>query len=368
MTRIIAMMPVRNEAWILERTLRTLSTFCDVILVADQRSTDGTSELLRRYAPKVVVIDNPSNIHSTQVRWRLLDAAREYAGENFLIFTDADEILSANILDDKILANLVSLQPGTSILLELVNLWRNPKMWRNDNSVWTGRYMEIGFRDDRCVKYGPVTKANDHNLRIPFCKQIERIDTIKLLHFQFVLFERMLCKQRYYRTAEAVTLSSNQGEEINHYYCLTRDERNLHLDPILAEWTTGWTEIGIDLEHFEESSLYWYDVEVLRWFAQKGVACFASIDIWDVDWEGKRRLAKERGYSGIPDEPIVDPRTREEKLYHAYLHRFFHTPPWRDPRHLSRILYHSFCITLRSTGLRRRHLERLGFSKSVDTA
>jgi glycosyltransferase involved in cell wall biosynthesis len=46
--QIIALMPVRNEAWIIERTLRTLATFCDRIIVANQRSVDGTAEILAR--------------------------------------------------------------------------------------------------------------------------------------------------------------------------------------------------------------------------------------------------------------------------------------------------------------------------------
>jgi hypothetical protein len=45
--KVIAMMPVRNEAWILPHSLACLSAFCDVILVSDQDSEDESREICR---------------------------------------------------------------------------------------------------------------------------------------------------------------------------------------------------------------------------------------------------------------------------------------------------------------------------------
>jgi glycosyltransferase involved in cell wall biosynthesis len=350
--RIIALMPVRNEDWILNQTLKTLCSFCDLIIVADQRSTDETDNILKRYSPKVAVIDNREVSHSTKIRWRLLDEAREYQGQNFIILADADEIFTSNITDPNVLEQIVGVKPGTGIEVPWIQLWRSPFLWRDDASVWSRRYMTAGFRDDRCVRYGPITGTIDHNKRIPDCRKIERINKVKLLHFQFVLFDRMLSKQRWYRTLEALEFGKG-AEDINQYYCITRDERCLHLEPIEPEWTAGWKETGVDLENFQESPLYWYDVEVLRYFAGKGAAFFAPLDVWEVDWEEKRLLAKAQGHDGIPDEPIADPRTLEQRLYHAYLDRFFRTPPWRDPRDLARMPGRWGRALLGSTGLRR---------------
>jgi glycosyltransferase involved in cell wall biosynthesis len=356
LTQIIAMMPVRNEAWILERTLRTLTAFCDRVIVAEQRSTDATPEILARFAPKVRAIDNPSQTHSTKIRWRLLAAAREYGDNNLLLFSDADEILSANILEDNELDRLVSLKPGTSIQVELVNLWRSPLVWRNDNSVWSNRWMEIGFKDDGKLEYGPLDATLDHNRRIPLCSQVARLERIKLLHFQFVLFERMRSKQRWYRALEAVELGRERAVDINFYYRVTRDERRVHLTPNRPEWTDGWRKLGIDLEGFEEAPLYWFDVEVLRYFKEKGPAYFSPIDLWDVDWERKRQLAAAQGYEGIPQEPIGDPRSGEQRLYHTYLRLFLQTPFWRDPQELTRMPWRWLRVVKRSMHSRRSRL------------
>ena len=58
--RVIALLPVKNEAWVLEHTLACLSSFCDVVLVNDQRSEDGSRKIGKRF-PKVVWIDSPES-------------------------------------------------------------------------------------------------------------------------------------------------------------------------------------------------------------------------------------------------------------------------------------------------------------------
>ena len=54
--KIIALLPVRNEAWVLEHSLSCLSAFCDVVIVSDQGSTDGSQDICRRF-PKAVLLD-----------------------------------------------------------------------------------------------------------------------------------------------------------------------------------------------------------------------------------------------------------------------------------------------------------------------
>ena len=43
--KIIAILPVRNEAWIIRHTLTILEQICDVIILADGDSTDKTREI-----------------------------------------------------------------------------------------------------------------------------------------------------------------------------------------------------------------------------------------------------------------------------------------------------------------------------------
>ena len=91
--KIIGLVPVRNEAWVLPHSLASLSGFCDVVIVSDQSSDDRSREICRTF-PKVVLLESAERRISTQVRWQLLDAARDYDGCNLLWCTDADELVA----------------------------------------------------------------------------------------------------------------------------------------------------------------------------------------------------------------------------------------------------------------------------------
>jgi glycosyltransferase involved in cell wall biosynthesis len=365
--KIISLMPVKNEAWIIGRTLSALATFCDHIIVADQGSTDGTLQILESFSPQVTIIENPDMTYSNRIRWILLEEARNFEGDNFILLADADEIPTANIMTVEVLDTVTNLTPGTAIEIPWIQLWRHPLWWRDDDSLWSKRWIYVGFRDDRAVKYESVVNINDHKPRIPECRQILRSDNIKLLHYQFVLFDRKRSKECWYRAGEAVALGLDKAADINYYYRVARDERQVHLSPIDPEWVAGWRELGIDLEHFEEEPLYWYDVEVLRWFKEKGPAYFAPLDLWDVDWEAKRQFALAQGFEGIPPEPVVDPRSLEQKLYHAYLGRFQHNPFWRDPKELLHLADRGARWLAKGLGLRRHQLEHWQLLKPKET-
>ena len=55
--KIIGLLPVKNEAWVLPHALASLSAFCDVVIVADQNSDDASREICRTF-PKVVLIES----------------------------------------------------------------------------------------------------------------------------------------------------------------------------------------------------------------------------------------------------------------------------------------------------------------------
>ena len=355
-------MPVRNEAWIIERTLRVLLTFCDHIIVADQSSVDGTRSILSKYPEKVIVIDNLDVYWSDRIRGKLLDVARNYEGNNFILCIDADEIISSNIKDDNIIDALSNIRLGNGIRVPWINLWKSPHLYRDDSSIWSNISVDIGFRDNRISKYN-YTSVGLHQGRLPKNISTQLFPEVKLLHYQSVNFGRKRSKECWYRTLEAMQVGIANYAAINYFYRLARDERDVRLSPLDPQWIAGWQEVGIDLTHFEEEPLYWYDVEVLRYLSEKGAAYFAPLDIWDVDWEARRRLALLQGFEGITPEPLRDPRTWEEKLYHAYLARFQHNPFWRDPLELARLAHRGLKRLARGLGLQRRHLEQLGLLK-----
>jgi glycosyltransferase involved in cell wall biosynthesis len=326
--KIIAILPVKNEEWILEKTLKSISNFCDVIIVGDSNSTDSTPELCKKF-PKVVYlrvndVPHPKDLNRRQV---LLDTAREYKGNNVIFCLDADEIVTANILNNTEWADFLNeLKPGESVLLQWIALWGDPNKYRDDDSPWSNNWKHFLFRDDKKTNYA---LGNLQESRIPKALEsnAKRFNNVKVLHYQFVVWDRMLSKQCYYRIIERITLPDKSFLSINSRYGITKDERNMILKNVPKNWVEPWEDLGIDLSHFvDDLNLHWYDVEVLKFFNQFGLKYFAGLDIWDIDWEHKRQLALKLGIRGIPDKPISNPCSLPLKIYHWYLHRFIEPP------------------------------------------
>ncbi len=318
--KIIVLMPVRNEEWILEKTLKAASLFADHIIVGDQGSIDKTPEICKRFL-KVVYLINPEGYPGKKNRRQiLLDKARQLFGAGNIIFgLDADEIPTVNILEDFSWKNLlISLKTGQSVILEWVNLWRSPKKYRDDKSVWQKNFKYFIFKDDGKTNY---TLGNVHEGKIPnaFLKNPLKYENVKIMHFQFVLWSRMLSKQQHCRIMEKRVFPKKSFLAINTRYWNTKDERNIILKNIPEFWLKSWQKRGINLENFLEDKLYWFDTEILQDFKKYGTKYFKWLDIWDVDWEKKRQIAIKRGVKNLPENKIDSPRHFYIKFYHKYL-------------------------------------------------
>lgn len=350
----IALMPVKNEDWIIGKTIKALDQFCDVIIIADEGSTDSTIEIVKGFN-KVVVINNNERFLSHNVRTLLLDAARNYDGNNLIFNFDADEIPSSAILNPNTFQLLNEIPVGHSIILDWIQLWKSTKYYRNDSSVWTNNKKHFIFKDDRKSGYETKNFAIDHVARVPSKTITNSISmSLPILHFQFVLFDRMLSKQRWYRAIEQIT-TTKTIDSINLDYLITRDERNMKLNAVPEEWIKGWNILGIDFDTFSSKPYYWYDLELLDLLSKYGLSHFSELDIWDINWELKRRTALTEGISGVPIIQINDPRTIEQKLYHSFLHHFYKMPPWRKQIIIKQLLW--------KLGVRRKNLEKLGLIK-----
>ena len=290
MMKKIVVMPVKNEAWVLEKTLTALSVWADTIIIADQRSTDGSTEIYKKF-PKVKVVNNSANYHSSNVRKLLLKEARKLPGLNSIFSIDADEIPTAQILNSDFWQKVQSLPPGSAIELQWVQLWRSPVKFRNDKSMWSNSWKAFGFVDDRIMQYDTLNVVNDHTSRVPVAslKNSVRFEQPKILHYQFTNWPRMLSKQCYYRIMEFLKSDKSffQTMKINLKYLPTRDEKDIKLADLPEQWVRPYRALGIDLQTMKQENLSWYDSEVISLITRNGAASFKWLDIWNVDWEHK---------------------------------------------------------------------------------
>lgn len=300
--KVICLTPVKNESWILEKFLLATSLWADHIIIADQSSDDDSREIARRF-PKVILIKNPSVTFNEPERQKLLiEAARKIEGPKFFVTLDADEFLTANFKGSAEWEYIMRAPPGTVIRFKWVNLKSCL------NKYWSPNvYYPWGFMDDGSEHVGSVI----HSTRIPMPSSSMRIDLdeIKVLHFQYTDWERMVSKHRWYQCWEVINQSGRSAYEIYKQYHHMYDVKDSDLFEVKKEWFEYYLAKNINIKDIKKEGVYWWDREVLEYFKLYGTSMFRKLDIWDADWE----RFKEHFDMEI-DGLNTDPRSISDKL------------------------------------------------------
>lgn len=308
---IICLTPVRNERWILERFLASASLWADHIIVLDQCSDDGSKEIAERF-PKVTLIDNNSPQYDEGARQRLLlNAARNIPGKRLLFALDADEALTGNWTQSVEWEQLQNLSDGAVIFMDWVNVHPHFKdCWIPTSPI------PYGFMDNGIEHRGTAI----HSTRLPCpenaCKVV--LKDIKLLHFQYINWERMKSKQRWYQVWEYLHTPNKRPITLyrQYHHMDARPPEEMH--PFRKEWLAEYERRGIDWMALQEESkapFYWWDRELVNLFLEHGTRKFRKLNLWDVDWEQKAKLMG----LNVPPGALADPRTPFEKRVHRWL-------------------------------------------------
>jgi hypothetical protein len=273
--KIIALMPVKNEGWILRDSLTNLSEFCDHIIIGDQMSTDDSREIYKEF-PKVLVIDNDQKFHSNNIRWRLLDEARKIPGEHILVLLDADEILPAEILKQNL--DIIRTAPAGSVIqCPWLNLWKQADEYRSDG-YWKDLTKNIFFIDDRKSDYVRESTLNDHTDRTPQVATYIKTDKLPVLHLEFLFWKKAQIKQAWYRCSELIN-KPEEAKKINNRYKDTKEADAIKTSPLKPEckevFQTSQTAYKIESD--------WRYEEMLSWFNKYGIEFFEPLDIWHVE-------------------------------------------------------------------------------------
>lgn len=269
--KIITLLPVKNEAWILPYALKNFSGFSDHIIIADQHSTDGSREIYKNF-PKVSVIDNNSTGASNKIRWSLLKEARKIPGNNLIICLDADELLSPKAVEEmKKFGN----EKAISFQADWIQLIDDGTKYRIDG-VWKGSTKEFAFIDDRLnVEYEEKELLIDHTARIPSIK--DKFETeYPILHLHYMAKSRSEIKQVWYMCIEL--LGGVNPRRINYRYAtaLFRNIKPANTEP--------WWSAGITMpptEVFTDTYAERHN-EVVGMLKDKGPLYFEPLDIWHI--------------------------------------------------------------------------------------
>ena len=323
--KIIVMVPVRNEAWSLRRFLQCTLLWADHVIVADQGSTDGTVQIARSF-PQVTVVANQLPDYSEVERQRLLiQAARQIPGPRLLMALDADEILSANVLDSLEWQTALTMPPGTQIELAKIQLAESPDRYFLHSSHDQGHFMPFGYVDDGAPHEGTVL----HTCRVPDRPRSHRLrlNEVVLLHYSLCNGPRNASKDRWYRCFERLTFPHKTLVQITRlydWYERLKPRWSYRTSP--PEWFANYRSRGLDLTSIEIESTFWWDWDILRMFKQHGLKPFQCLDIWDYDWESLRQEGLARGLADLPDFPIAAPDNFTARAMRKWLRKSRHLP------------------------------------------
>lgn len=305
--KIICLTPVKNESWILENFLLATSLWADHIIIADQFSDDDSREIAKKF-DKVILIKNPSVTFNEPERQKLLiEAARKIEGPRLLITLDADEFLTANFHDSDEWNFIMHAPPGSVIRFRWINL--KPDLAR----YWTpDTYYPWGFMDDGSEHSGSII----HSTRIPMPSDHIMIDLkeIKVLHYQYADWERMVSKHRWYQCWEVLNRPKRTAFQTYWQYHHMYEVSDAELLEVKEEWFDYYLANNIAIKDIKKEEIYWWDRAVLEYFQHYGTRAFKKLDIWDTDWN---KLANH--FNIECRAANNDPRSFLDKLIHAWL-------------------------------------------------
>ncbi len=205
MHKIVAILPVRNEGWILSASLRALLMFVDEVVVSLHNCTDNSFEITREVWKETGrVCSYPEDTqHWSEMaqRQKLLERAREL-GATHIVTVDADELLSGDLLPT-IRQRIEALPLGVMLRLPLLNL-RGCLNRVHNTGLWGSPDMNtsVAFRDEPGIHWA-AQDGYQHHCREPkgrtwaIPQPTSRMSG--LLHLQFVSDRRLKAKQYLYQ-------------------------------------------------------------------------------------------------------------------------------------------------------------------------
>jgi len=305
-TKLICVTPIKNEEWILEKFLSAASLWADIIILADQGSTDSSADICKKFK-KVRRIINPSKEYNELERQKLLlSEARKIKGKKVIVALDADEFISGNFISSKNLEKLRSFPKGTVIRFKWANI--NP----NFASYWeSAEYTPFAFADDGITKH---TGTKIHSIRVPNSSSspVFDFDSIKIMHYQYVVWSRMESKHRWYQAWERINSPHKNSVSIYrqyHHMYGVNESKKLALP---EEWFESYEKKGIMVRDIVDLDYHYWDYELIKLFEKYGLVYFKKENIWSFDWE-KMSAFK----SLIKDKPIK--QSKLDKFVLGYL-------------------------------------------------
>jgi len=287
--KLVGLLTVRNEQWVLGLTVRAALSAMDELIVVDHASDDATPEILAQ-----VAAEHPGRVHllreedsswrEAAIRQRLLDEARG-RGATHVCALDADEVIAGTLLPG-LRDELAALAPGEGLRVPWIDLWRNLDEFRDDSSPFSRSRGILGFRDHPGVGYRPSDQGIDIHVRKPKgllgqrCFPASREEG-GVLHLAYVHGSRIWTRTVWYKMIELLRFRDHRTpEQLNEmYHSSYLDETDLRTSPVPPAW---WAPYAALRNQVDLSAASWFEQECRRLWNEHGARAFQGLDLWGV--------------------------------------------------------------------------------------
>lgn len=290
--KIIGIMPVRNESWILGLSARAVLMWADELVIFNHASNDETCEILGGLVgeyPERVIFGNDQRPEWREMEHRqaLLGLAR-FHGATHIALVDADEVLAGSLLPT-IRDDIFQTNPRAILQLPWIQL-RGGITEYHSSGLWAEQNVSFAFVD-RPEYHWAQRDGYDFHHRHPMGPQMLPFRPIPrkrggLLHLQMASDRRLRAKGALYLMTEVIRWPGRMPlDKLQAMYNLAvYGQPTPSRDPfILAkcppEW---WAPYAHLLGHLKVDAEPWQEAECKRLWAQYGPKKFAGLDLYGV--------------------------------------------------------------------------------------
>lgn len=292
--KIVGLMPVRNEAWVLGLSARVALEWCDELIIFDHASEDASvdiaTEIGMQNNPRVFVLGTRDRVwHEMKHRQIMLDIARSAdIGATHIAMIDADEILTANLLP-MMRGEIAKMSPGWMFTLPLYNLRRGINRF-HANGTWGNRTVSVCFVNDVKLNWlgDKFHSREPHGKRLPQWADSKVYDSGGVMHLWGASEKRLLAKHALYKVTERLRWPNKVVADIDHLYSACVKGWDKRDDPakwtyavVPPEWWRGYEERGW-MKYLDVDAESWQIAEVKRLVAEHGSEMFEGLDLFGV--------------------------------------------------------------------------------------
>ncbi len=320
--KIVAIMPVRNEAWVLGLSARAVLMWADELVVLDHYSMDETlqicDQLRSEYGDRFHKWTELNPVwEEMRHRQMLLDRARQ-RGATHVAIIDADEVLTGNLLANGpngpatfgwrpggpcpvIRDAFAAIGVGRVMQIPWLCLRGSINCVHTSGPWADGQNVSMGFQDAPELHWTSEKRGGyDFHHRNPMGKPFVPFRPITkriagLMHLQFVSDRRLRAKQALYKATEVLRWPDREPVHMvdQRYNLAVYDQYNspgsnpdgAHVrgksgtGPVDPAW---WSPYAHLMEYFHPDAEPWQEAELKRLVKEHGRQRFAGLDLFGV--------------------------------------------------------------------------------------